>query len=117
MVSTMTMARTARALALAATAALLLSGTAPAQRAGMDDASPPVQGGLAPQSEGNIYHHRDHQPTQSQESAAGIPPPSAATHRQVEEEVNQLLRQTDRLNRQSEQQEQDLVGSSVPCTC
>jgi hypothetical protein len=52
---------------------------------------------------GNIYDHKAHQPT---ESDAGAAPSAAGNKQQVEEEVQELLRQTDRLDRQSEQQEQ-----------
>jgi hypothetical protein len=64
-----------------------------------------------PAREGNIYDHRDHQPTEGEvgaaERAAGTGSSSSDTRQQVEDDVRRLLQQTDRLDKQSEQQEQD----------
>jgi hypothetical protein len=53
-------------------------------------------------SEGNVYHYRDHQPTQAGDAALGVAPPSAAARQRVEKEVEELLRQSRRLDKQSE---------------
>ena len=80
--------------------------------------SNPTPGGAAapPAREGNIYDHKDHQPTEAEvraaERAAGTESPSSGTKRQVEDEVDELLQQTDRLDKQSEQQEQDYPSGS-----
>jgi hypothetical protein len=80
--------------------------------------SAPTSGGLAapPAREGNIYDHKDHQPTEAEvraaERAAGTASPSSGTKQQVEDEVRELLQQTDRLDKQSEQQEQDYPSGS-----
>jgi len=87
-------------------AALLLSSTALAQTAGTDAPPPaPVDERGVPTREGNIYDFRDHQPTQ-----AG--PPSAGSAQQVEQGVQELLQQTDKLDKQSEQDERGLSGDS-----
>ena len=56
---------------------------------------------------GNIYDHKRHQPTErdvrAAEKAAGIPLPSSENKAQIEEEVKNLLQQTDRLDKESEQ--------------
>ncbi len=74
-------------------------------------------GGAAPPArEGNIYDHKDHQPTEADvraaEGAAGTESPSSGAKRQVEDEVKALLQQTDRLDKQSEQQDQDYPSGS-----
>lgn len=81
----------------------------------------PAPAGMAtpPAREGNIYDHKDHQPNQAEvsgaEGAAAIERPSSDSKRKVEEEVNNLLQQTDRLDRQMELQEQGYPsGSSSP---
>lgn len=56
---------------------------------------------------GNIYDHKRHQPTErdvrAAEKAARIPLPPSDNKAQVEEEVKNLLQQTDRLDKESEQ--------------
>jgi hypothetical protein len=79
--------------------AVILAAIAPAL-AQSDDAA-----GLAaspPARAANIYDHKDHQPTERD-----VPPAAraAASQRQVETEVQALLRQTDELDKQSEQRE------------
>lgn len=73
-------------------------------------------GAAPPRREGNIWDYKDHQPTEAEvraaERAAGIAPPSSGTKQQVEEEVNKLLQQTDRQDRQLEQQEQGYPSGS-----
>jgi hypothetical protein len=63
-----------------------------------------------PAREGNIYDHQDHQPTAAEvgasESVAGITAPSPASTAAVEREVEDLLRQADTLDRQSEEQDE-----------
>jgi len=72
----------------------------------------PTSGGVAapPAREGNIYDHKDHQPTEA--DVAGTASPSPGAKRQVEDEVKALLQQTDRLDKQSEQQDQDYPSGS-----
>jgi hypothetical protein len=55
-----------------------------------------------PAREGNIYDHKDHQPT---ERDVGTAESAAGDKQQVEEEVRKLLQQTDRLDEQSEQRQ------------
>jgi len=77
--------------------------------------SDPTSGGGAapPAREGNIYDHRDHQPTEADvERATGTESPSSGANRQVEDEVKALLQQTDKLDKQSEQQDQDYPSGS-----
>jgi hypothetical protein len=68
-----------------------------------------ASGGAPPLREGNIWDHQHHQPTEADvraaEAAAGIKPPSSATKRQVEEEVNKLLRQTSKQDERLEGRE------------
>jgi len=102
MIATIGNVRLARGLAFTA-AALLLTSTAFAQIAG--------EGGGVPLREGNIYDHQAHQPTQSEDAAAGIAQPSTATKRQVEKEVEDLLQQTDSLDRTSESEQPALPAA------
>jgi hypothetical protein len=93
--------------------AVVLTAASPA----LAQSDPPSGGGTAPPTrEGNIYDHRDHQPTEAEvraaERAGGTASPSSDTKRQVEDEVRQLLQQTDRLDKQSEQQDQDYPSGS-----
>jgi hypothetical protein len=57
--------------------------------------------------EGNVYDHRSHQPTRAEtnsaEVAAGVRPPSTESTPGTESEVQQLLRQLDELDKQSEE--------------
>jgi hypothetical protein len=55
-------------------------------------ASNPVFATTPPAREGGIYDFRNHQPT--------APRPSAVTTQQVEDEVNALLKQVDKVDRQ-----------------
>ena len=80
-------------------AALLLAASLPAL-AQSDQA--PAATAPPPARVANIYDHKDHQPT---ESDAGALERAAGNKRQVEKEVQELLRQTDRLDKQSEEQE------------
>jgi hypothetical protein len=65
-----------------------------------------------PLREGNIYDHHDHQPTPAEETAAGLAPASVTARREVEQEVKRLLQQTDRLDRQSEEEVQGVERST-----
>jgi hypothetical protein len=95
---------------LAAVAALVLAVSAPAfaQRAPAPDA-----GAMPPAREGNIYDHRDHQPTQAEidraEAAAGPGAPARESQKQVEEEVRALEKRTNELDKESDE---DLTSSS-----
>ena len=64
----------------------------------------PAPAGAAPPParEGNIYDHKDHQPTEADLPAVDR---SGASQSEVEKGVQQLLRQTDELDKQSEQDE------------
>ena len=90
-------ARKAQALALTAAATLLLTSTTFAQ----------TDRAQAPARVGNIYNYQDHQPTQSELEASGIPAPSARTEQQVEKEIQELLRETDRQDRKAEESERE----------
>jgi hypothetical protein len=94
------MAPKAQGWAVAA-AILLLTSNAFAQSAGPLS---PGDGAQAPARAGNIYDHHDHQPTAADDAAAGIAE-SPETTQQVQKEVDQLLRQTDRLDREDGQTE------------
>jgi len=95
------------ALAFAAAFLFMTAATALAQNAGT------VDGGAVPPRNGNVYDHRNHQPTQAEDAAGGIAPPSAGGAEQVEQEVKELLQQTDILDRESEQHERGLSPGSA----
>lgn len=86
-------ARHRSGLTLAASLLLLTSASAFAQTAA------PSSGPAISTREGNIFDHRDHQPTAADDAAAGVAPGSGED---VEKEVQDLLRQTESLDRQSE---------------
>ncbi len=91
---------------VALAAALLLSSSALAQTAGSDASPPaPVDQRGVPTREGNVYDFRAHQPRQDG-------PPSASSAQEVEKGVQDLLQQTDQLDKQSEQNERSLSGTS-----
>lgn len=96
--STPTLAQLPRKAAAAALAALLLIASAPLEA---QTAAPPALSRDVAAREGNIYDHRDHQPTAADVGAA---PPSRAGAEAADQEVQSLLRQTDVLDRQSEEQ-------------
>jgi hypothetical protein len=85
--------------------ALVLAASSPA----FAQSDPTPGAGAAPR-EGNIYDHRDHQPTEA--DVTGTASPSSGAKRQVEDEVKALLQQTDKLDKQSEQQDQDYPSGS-----
>jgi hypothetical protein len=91
---------------LAFTAALLAAAAVFAPCARSHAAPGQTQGSQLPLREGNIYDHQEHQPTPAEERAAGVPPISATTKHEVEQEVKRLLQQTDRLDKQSEEEVQ-----------
>ena len=87
--------------------ALVLAASSPA----LAQSDPTSGAGAAPPPrEGNIYDHRDHQPTEV--DVTGTASPSSGAKRQVEDEVKALLQQTDKLDKQSEQHDQDYPGGS-----
>jgi hypothetical protein len=101
-------------LAIVAAAPLLLTTPALGQNSGRDARSvPPIDGGRAPARIGNVYDHRQHQPTQAQEEALGIAPTSPSNKRLVEREVEELLREIDRLDKQSGQREHGVSDRST----
>jgi hypothetical protein len=101
-------------LAIVAATPFLLTTPALAQNSGRDARSvAPIDGGRAPARIGNVYDHRQHQPTQAQEAALGIAPTSPSNRRRVEQEVEELLRETDRLDKEAEQLERGLSDSST----
>ncbi|MGO8914840.1 MAG: hypothetical protein ACLQJR_02910 [Stellaceae bacterium] len=95
---------------LAAVAALMLAAAAPALA---QNAPAPGAGAAPPAREGNIYGHQDHQPTQadidSAAAAAGVRAP-LEDKAQTEAEVERLLKQTDKVDKQSDE---DLRGHST----
>jgi Skp family chaperone for outer membrane proteins len=91
------MSRKALALALTTAATFLLTSTTFAQ----------TDRPQAPARIGNIYNHQDHQPTQVELEASGIPAPSARTEQQVEKEIQELLQETDRQDRKAEESERE----------
>src|SRR5258708_13353733 len=87
--------------------ALVLAASSPA----LAQSVPPAGGGAAPPArEGNIYDHKDHQPTEA--DVAGTASPSPGAKGQVEDEVKALLQQTDRLDKPAEQQDPDYPNRS-----
>ena len=66
----------------------------------------PGDGRNTPAREGNTYDHRDHQPTQAELGAAGVSQQSSDSTAAVEKEVHDLLKQADRLDRESEEQDE-----------
>jgi len=107
MVSRRDIASKVRRLARGLGVMLLLASNAPAQTAVTNGGSRPQDGDQLPARIGNVYDHQDHQPTQAEEAAAGIAPPSSSTKREVEKEVEELLQQTDRLDKQADELEQN----------
>jgi hypothetical protein len=101
-------------LAIAAAAPLLLTTPALAQNSDRDARSvAPIDGGRTPARRGNVYDHRQHQPTQAQEEALGIAPTSPSNRRRVEREVEEFLRETDRLDKEAEHLERGLSDGST----
>ena len=71
----------------------------------------------SPTREGNVFDHRDHQPTEAQvdraEGSSGINSPSPTTEHQVEEGVDKLLRQTDELDQDATAQGRNYPAGSA----
>ncbi len=88
-------------------ASLLLLTCAPA----VAQTTAPFPGPAVSTREGNIYDHRDHQPTAADDAAAGVAPPGVSED-EVQKEVQDLLQQTDRLDEQSEQYDRELPARS-----
>lgn len=95
---------------LAAVAVLVLAAASPAFA---QNAPAPDAGAMPPAREGNIWDHRDHQPTQAEieraEAAAGGGAASQESQKQVEKEVRALEKRTDELDKESDE---DLTSSS-----
>jgi hypothetical protein len=94
---------------------MLLAASSPVLAQGQ----PAADAGSGPPARiGNIYDHTDHQPTEAELRAAGgsagVDSFSSTTRQQVEEEVKKLLETTDKLDKQSQQQNQDYLGGSGP---
>src|SRR5258708_32974694 len=64
----------------------------------------PTSGGVAapPAREGNIYDHKDHQPTEA--AVAGTASPSPGAKRKAQDGGRALLRHTDRISKQCREQ-------------
>ncbi|HUH83736.1 MAG TPA: hypothetical protein VLX85_03960 [Stellaceae bacterium] len=90
---------------LALTASLLLLTSAPA----FAQTAAPLSGPALSTREGNVFDHRDHQPTAADDAAAGVAP---GRGEDVEKEIQDLLQQTDNLDRQSDQQNEALPALS-----
>jgi hypothetical protein len=67
----------------------------------------------SPAREGNVYEHRDHQPTESEvgraEGKSGVDYPNPTSDQEVERGVENLLRQTDEMD-----EEADTQGRNYP---
>jgi hypothetical protein len=76
----------------------------------------PPGGAATATREGNIWDHRDHQPTEAEvraaEKAAGIAPIPGGTKQQVEEQVKQFLQQLDSQDMRYEKVDKDYHGIS-----
>jgi hypothetical protein len=92
--------RLPRVSRIAAAMVLVASAPALAQSDNSDRAAPPRAG--------NIYDHKAPQPTASDVRPAASP---AGNRQQVEKEVQELLRQTDKLDKQSQPQKQPAPGA------
>ena len=70
--------------------------------------------------EGNIYGHVKHQPTESEVGGAaggdGVNAPSAGNQQQVEKGVQELLQQTDRLDKATDEELNAGSSSALPRT-
>ena len=87
----------------------MLAAAAPAlaQNGDSAGATPPP-----PPRAGNIYDHKAHQPTGSDLPASAR---AGSSQRQVEQEVQELLRQTDELDKQADERaRQAPAGRSAP---
>ncbi len=78
---------------IAFAATLLLASAALAE----SDTNPPAVQATGDQQpaarEGNVFDHRDHQPTQEELQSRGIAPPGASSQKQIDKEVQELLKQ------------------------
>ena len=81
---------------LAIVAGLVLATPAPL----LAQTNPAPAAGLISPREGNIYDHKDHQPTEAEVNGLNADPKSSA---EVEKEVQDLLKQVDELDRKSEE--------------
>jgi hypothetical protein len=92
--------RLPRVSRIAAAMVLVASAPALAQSDNSDRAAPPRAG--------NIYDHKAHQPMENDLAPPARP---AGNKQQVEKEVQELLRQTDKLDKQSQPQKQPAPGA------
>ena len=84
---------------LAAVAVILLAASSPI----LAQTNPPlVDRAIPPAREGNIYDHKDHQPTEAEVSRTGRP--QSVNAAPVEKGVEEFLKQMDKLDKQSEEQ-------------
>src|SRR5260221_14675925 len=87
--------------------ALVLAASSPA----LAQSVPPAGGGAAPPArEGNIYDHKNHQPTEA--DVAGTTSPSPGAKGQVGDEVKALFQQTTKLDKPARPQAQDYPNGS-----
>lgn len=100
-----------RCVVMAAALAFAMVAPAAAQTAPVDVEH------ASPTREGNVFDHRDHQPTESQvgraEGSSGIDYPSPTTEQQVEGGVEKLLRQTDQLDQDATAQGRNYPAGSA----
>ena len=70
----------------------------------------------SPAQEGNVYDHRDHQPTESEvgraEGKAGFDSSNPKTEQEVERGVGNLLRQTDEMDEEAIKQGREYPAGS-----
>jgi hypothetical protein len=96
---------------LALASGLLLAGFSAAAAQGSSAAqeqAAPADRSTVPTREGNIYGHEEHQPTAAEvEKAGGLDAPSAGNEEQVEKNVNDLLRQTNEMDKAADEQAKD----------
>jgi hypothetical protein len=85
---------------LTAIAGLVLAASSPILA---QTSAAPAGGAISPAREGNVYGHKNHQPTQAEvsraEVSAGIRPSSSGDAADIEKEVEELLKQVDELDR------------------
>ena len=102
--------RGSRCLAISAGVLLAASSPALAQSPPAPQQAAPIDAPAVPR-EGDIYGHKEHQPTEAgigeKEGPSGVDSPSAASRQEVDKEVDQLLRQTDELDEGAKREGED----------
>ena len=102
--------RGSRCLAISAGVLLAASSPALAQSPPAPQQAAPSDAPAVPR-EGDIYGHKEHQPTEAgvgeKEGPSGVDSPSAANRQEVDKQVDQLLRQTDELDEAAKKQGED----------